>query len=82
MNSTYSLLKESDCLTRPVLPVTLSSAKYSEDLMEFATIDGGVIDYTACEEAVSNGDGIFIGGYFVGVAENSHCYVQQPFIRK
>ena len=76
MNSTYSLLNETDCLT---LPVTF---KYSDDLLEFATIDGGVVDYTACEEAVSNGEGIFIGGYFVGVAENSHCYVQQTFLRK
>ena len=51
------------------------------DKQEFATIDGGVIDYQACEQAVSNGAGIFIGGYFVGVMEYTQCYSQQTFMR-
>ena len=84
MNATYSLLKESDCLNQPVVPAPayLHVSLQTDDLMEFATIDGGVIDYYACEEAVNTGAGIFIGGYFVGVTEFSQCYPQQTFMRK
>lgn len=82
MKSTYSILNESDCLSRHVLPASFAAALQVEDLVEFATIDGGVVDYYTCEEAVSNGAGIFIGGYFVGVTEASQCYTQQTFLRK
>ncbi|NDK55988.1 hypothetical protein [Pontibacter fetidus] len=82
MNSTYSILKESDCLGQPNVPVAgLNISLQPDDLMEFATIDGGVIDYYACEEAVNTGAGIFIGGYFVGVSDFSQCYPQQTFMR-
>ncbi|MBC5774942.1 hypothetical protein H8S95_12770 [Pontibacter sp. KCTC 32443] len=81
MNSTYSILKESDSLSRSVSPASFNGGLSSDDLMEYATIDGGVVDYYACEQAVSNGAGIFIGGYFVGVTEFSHCYSQQTFLR-
>lgn len=83
MNSTYSLLKETDCLIQPNLSASagLHVSRQPDDLMEFATIDGGVIDYYACEEAVNTGAGIFIGGYFVGVSDFSQCYPQQSFMR-
>jgi hypothetical protein len=82
MNSTYNILKESDCSSRSVLPVSFNLSFYSEDQIEYATIDGGVVDHYACEQAVSNGAGIFIGGYFVGVTDSSHCYSQQTLMRK
>lgn len=82
MNSTYSLLKESDCNNRSVLPTPFNVGITSDDLMEYATIDGGVVDYYSCEQAVNDGAGIFIGGYFVGVTEFSQCYKQQTFKRK
>ncbi len=78
MKITYSILKESDCISQSVLPSSFISA---EDLIEFATIDGGVVDYYACEQAVSSGAGIFIGGYFVGGTEASQCYSQQSLMR-
>ena len=81
MNSTYSILTESDCLSHPVLSASFNAALYQDDLVEFATIDGGVVDYYACEEAVNTGAGIFIGGYFVGVTDNSQCYRQQTLMR-
>jgi hypothetical protein len=83
MNSTYSILKETDWLSQPNSPVPagFNVSLQPDDLMEFATIDGGVIDYYACEEAVNMGAGIFIGGYFVGVSDFSQCYPQQTFMR-
>ncbi|WP_162426955.1 hypothetical protein [Pontibacter pudoricolor] len=82
MNLTYSILTECDCLSQPVLPASFNGTLHQDDLMEFATIDGGVVDYYACEEAVNMGAGIFIGGYFVGVTDFSQCYPQQTFLRK
>ncbi|MER2997174.1 hypothetical protein [Pontibacter populi] len=82
MNSTYSILTESDCLSQQVLSASFNVALHQDDLMEFATIDGGVVDYYACEEAVNTGAGIFIGGYFVGVTDYSQCYSQLSFTRK
>jgi hypothetical protein len=82
MNPTYSILTDSDCLSQPVLSASINLTLHQDDLMEFATIDGGVVDYYACEEAVNTGAGIFIGGYFVGVTDYSQCYPQQTFMRK
>jgi len=82
MKSTYNLLTESDCISRTAPAATYNTGLYNEDLMEFATIDGGVLDYYSCEQAVNDGAGIFIGGYFVGGTDASQCYAQQTFLRK
>lgn len=82
MNPTLSLLTTIDLPKRKLQEAEQHVAELPLDALEFATIDGGVVDYQACEEAVSNGAGIFIGGYFVGVTEFSQCYAQQSFMRK
>ncbi|WP_347158606.1 hypothetical protein [Pontibacter chitinilyticus] len=52
-----------------------------EELTAFSTIDGSVITYNAGTHAVSNGAGIFIGDYFVGVTEQFLSICNTPFIR-
>ena len=43
--------------------------RFEEDLPGYSTIDGGMVAYQSGANAVSAGAGIFIGGYFVGVAD-------------
>ncbi|WP_242918511.1 hypothetical protein [Pontibacter liquoris] len=52
-----------------------------EEMTDFSTIDGGVITYNAGTKAVSSGAGIFIGDYFVGVAEHFHMINTPAYIR-
>lgn len=47
----------------------------------YATIDGNVVTYHAGSSAVSNGAGIFIGDYFVGLTENYESFSMTPFVR-
>ncbi|MFT2011476.1 hypothetical protein ACMA1I_22590 [Pontibacter sp. 13R65] len=44
------------------------------------TIDGSVLNYMACEQAVNNGSGIFIGEYFVGITENTNAFNHMPLL--
>ena len=81
MNTTYNILSENDCLCCPAAPTSFKSMALPEEMLEYATIDGGVIEYVAGAQAVSKGNGIFIGGYFVGIPEISHSGVQQTLIR-
>lgn len=82
MNSTLSLVTTIDLSKRKKQEPEQHLVEIPLDALEYATIDGGVVDYQACEEAVNSGAGIFIGGYFVGVTDFSQCYVQQTFMRK
>ncbi|MBC5994364.1 hypothetical protein [Pontibacter cellulosilyticus] len=52
-----------------------------EEVFDFSTIDGGVITYNAGTKAISNGAGIFIGDYFVGMSDNYHSISNMPFVR-
>lgn len=47
------------------------TAALEEDVLRFSTTDGSMMTYHAGTNAVSNGAGIFIGGYFVGVTDDS-----------
>ncbi|NEM97450.1 hypothetical protein [Pontibacter burrus] len=82
MESTYSLANKANQPKGKVAAPVYQAVEMPADVVDFATIDGGVIDYYACEQAVSRGAGIFIGGYFVGVTEFSQCYEQQTFMSK
>ncbi|WP_299823354.1 hypothetical protein [uncultured Pontibacter sp.] len=65
--------------------ITLSTAKKTqlqeEEVFDFSTIDGGVITHNAGATAISNGAGIFIGEYFVGVSDNYQSISNLPFVR-
>lgn len=52
-----------------------------EEKAAFSTIDGSVITFNAGTNAVSNGAGIFIGDYFVGVADHFLSISNMPFVR-
>ncbi|MBF9254884.1 hypothetical protein I2I11_16395 [Pontibacter sp. 172403-2] len=52
-----------------------------EEKAAFSTIDGSVITFNAGKNAVSNGAGIFIGDYFVGVADHFLSISNTPFVR-
>ena len=55
---------------------------FSEDeKAAFSTIDGSVITFKAGASAVSNGIGIFIGDYFVGVTDHILSSCNTPFVR-
>lgn len=55
---------------------------FDEDLLSFSTTDGSMVAYKSGENAVSAGAGIFIGGYFVGVAdEDAHTDTNKPLIK-
>ncbi|MEJ8755741.1 hypothetical protein WG947_01925 [Pontibacter sp. H259] len=82
MKPTYSILTESEYFSQVSSSPGFNKGVFTEDLMEFATIDGGVVDYYSCEQAVNDGAGIFIGGYFVGVTDTTQRYVHQPSLRK
>ena len=76
-------------LTRPdSLPVIgrytapKPGAGAEEDMLRLTTTDGSVMSHHAGTKAVRSGAGIFLGGYFVGVAEESLLTeLQMPFIR-
>ncbi|MBB6611977.1 hypothetical protein H7F15_13080 [Pontibacter sp. Tf4] len=82
MDQTYSLTKEAGQPKGKAAATANKASELPDEALEFATIDGGVVDFYACEQAVSNGAGIFIGGYFVGVTEFTQCYTQQTLMRK
>ncbi|RAU83390.1 hypothetical protein [Pontibacter arcticus] len=52
-----------------------------QENISFSTTYGSVLNYTNGENAVSSGSGIFIGDYFVGLAENPHLPVSSTYIR-
>ena len=58
-----------------------AGASSSEDLYGFSTIDGSMVTYNAGTHAISNGAGIFIGDYFVGLADSNYADAAMPFIR-
>jgi hypothetical protein len=80
MNNTYSILNENDCLSCPAASTSILSMALPEEMVEYATIDGSVIAYIACAHAVSKGNGIFIGDYFVGISDSSQSGICQPQI--
>lgn len=47
----------------------------------YATIDGNMVTHLAGSDAVSNGAGIFIGDYFVGIADTYQSVSITPFVR-
>ncbi|WP_162055372.1 hypothetical protein [Pontibacter pamirensis] len=55
---------------------------FDENLLSFSTIDGSVVAYKSGANAVRSGAGIFVGGYFVGVADEEALSGQSmPFIK-
>ncbi|WP_125185499.1 hypothetical protein [Botryobacter ruber] len=58
-----------------------SNLTSGSEVAEYSTIDGRVITHTACAHAVSNGSGIFIGDYFVGLTESNTLFGNTHFIR-
>ncbi|GAA4444769.1 hypothetical protein GCM10023188_47160 [Pontibacter saemangeumensis] len=57
------------------------TAAPEEDALRFSTTDGSMMTYSAGTNAVSNGAGIFIGGYFVGLTDESLLTGSMPFIK-
>lgn len=71
------------CFRRAGVP-TLASAKaalHEEEPAGYATIDGNVVTHIAGSDAVSSGAGIFIGDYFVGIADTYQSISVTPFVR-
>jgi hypothetical protein len=63
-------------------PVTAKpTAAVEEDVLRFPTTDGGMMTYRAGTKAMSAGAGIFIGGYYVGVTDDSVLAGNMPFIK-
>ncbi|WP_187264712.1 hypothetical protein [Pontibacter beigongshangensis] len=62
-------------------PISARQLSSDSESLGHTTIDGGVLTYRACEQAVSNGSGILIGGYFVGVTEASNSLNHMPLLR-
>jgi hypothetical protein len=72
------------CLVKAALLPGSTSSKATQPNDEpagFATIDGNMITYHAGSSAVSSGAGIFIGDYFVGLADNYDSAFITPFVR-
>ena len=53
----------------------------NEDLYGFSTIDGSMVTLNAGTKAINNGAGIFIGDYFVGLADGPFTDSAMPFIK-
>jgi hypothetical protein len=83
MNSTVNLLAKSS-YSKPCLALSSPVKKANiqeEEAFDFSTIDGGVVTYNAGTRAISNGAGIFIGDYFVGVSESYQSITNLPCVR-
>ncbi|PRY07307.1 hypothetical protein CLV24_12445 [Pontibacter ummariensis] len=52
-----------------------------EEPVGYATIDGHVVTHLDGASAVSNGAGIFIGDYFVGIADSYQSISNSSFVR-
>ncbi len=53
-----------------------------EELVGYATIDGHMVHDIEVANAVNSGAGIFVGDYFVGLADNYNgISLNAPFIR-
>ena len=60
----------------------LKADMQEEEPVGFATIDGHMVHHVEVTSAVNKGAGIFIGDYFVGLADSYHsASVTAPFIR-
>ncbi|MCX2740773.1 hypothetical protein [Pontibacter anaerobius] len=87
MNSTLNpspkKLAEPCLVKAALLPCSTTTKAYlqTDEPVGYATIDGNVVTYHAGSSAVSNGAGIFIGDYFVGLADNYESVSITPFIR-
>jgi len=70
---------KSACLSALAL---LKAGTQEEELVGYATIDGHMVHHVEVTSAVNNGAGIFIGDYFVGLADSYHSIsLTAPFIR-
>ncbi|AKD04161.1 hypothetical protein PKOR_15045 [Pontibacter korlensis] len=73
------------CLAKAALMPSSATVKtvsqYDDQPAGYATIDGNMVTYHAGSSAVSSGSGIFIGDYFVGIAENYESISITPFVR-
>ncbi|MFD3003620.1 hypothetical protein ACFS7Z_24905 [Pontibacter toksunensis] len=58
-----------------------AGASYNEEQCGFSTIDGSVLAFNAGKNAINNGAGIFIGDYFVGLADSHFTDTAVPYIR-
>ncbi|RDV15027.1 hypothetical protein DXT99_12160 [Pontibacter diazotrophicus] len=55
---------------------------FEDDMLSFSTIDGSMVAYKSGANAVNAGAGIFVGGYFVGGADdNALSDESMPFIK-
>ena len=70
------------CLVQALLPSNTCSKSFAaqDEPVGFATIDGNMVTYHAGSSAVSSGAGIFIGDYFVGLADNYDSVNMTPFV--
>lgn len=84
-SATLSRLDSSNMIGRNFGLASVSSKSYvavEEEMLRFPTTDGSVMTYHAGTNAVRSGAGIFIGGYFVGVTEDSLLTENHmPFIK-
>ena len=70
---------KSACLSAIAL---LKAGMQEEELVGYATIDGHMVHHVEVASAVNKGAGIFIGDYFVGLADSYHSIsLTAPFIR-
>lgn len=52
-----------------------------DEVLDYSTIDGGVIASNTGRNAVDSGAGIFIGDYFVGVIDSFISSCNVPYVR-
>lgn len=60
---------------------TKAAVSQQEDFFGFSTTDGSMITLHAGKHAISQGAGIFIGDYFVGLADSLCTDAALPFIK-
>lgn len=56
-------------------------ASHEEDFFGFSTTDGRMVTFNAGQHAINKGAGIFIGEYFVGLADSYFADAAMPYIK-
>jgi hypothetical protein len=57
------------------------TSQKTQEKFGFSTIDGHVVNHLEVSQAISSGEGIFIGDYFVGSSNDNNPISNLPFVR-
>lgn len=77
----FILFPYADCISNAQVAMSSQTMVSEDEEFNFSTIDGNVVTYYDGASAVSNGAGIFIGDYFVGIVDNILSSCNIPFIQ-